>query len=342
MIREVVADGTMPPWHADAPLGHFKNDRRLTPDEKKTLLAWIDQGCPEGDPADAPAPRKFLDGWRLPREPDRVLKMNRSVQIPAAYLGGFMGMPYQYVDVGEPFAEDTWIEGVEVRPEFRAVVHHIIAFILPPGQRLQDLAREQNFGELMLGAYVPGDQPIVLPKGYAKKISKGSRVVFEMHYTPNGKAGPDRSMVGLLLAKGKPEVELTTFAVMNGRFQIPPGDPHHVVVSDHWFRDESIVVAMTPHMHVRGKSFKYELVTKEGGKEKRNLLLNVPKYDFNWQVSYEPTTPITVPAGARLECTAVYDNSANNPFNPDPTKRVRWGQQTYEEMMIGFIEFYRK
>lgn len=343
MIREVVSDGTMPPWHADAPLGHFKNDRRLTPDEKKTLLAWIDQGCPEGNPADGPEPRQFLDGWRLPRPPEMVLKMNKPVQIPASYLGGLMGMPYQYVLAGEPFKEDTWIEGVEVRPEYRAVVHHIIAFILPQGRNLQDLARENNFGELMLGAYVPGDQPIVLPKGYAKKIPKGCRVLFEMHYTPNGKAGKDQSMAGILIRRTPPEQEVTSFAIMNGRFQIPPGDPHHEVKSVYTFPQESVVLSLSPHMHVRGKAFKYELITPgPDGKDKREVLLNVPKYDFNWQVSYELTKPLTVPAGARIECTAVYDNSAGNPFNPDPTRRVRWGQQTYEEMMIGFVEFYRK
>jgi thiol-disulfide isomerase/thioredoxin len=343
MIREVVSDGTMPPWQADAPLGHFRNDRRLTPDEKKTLLAWIDQGCPEGNPADGPEPRHFLDGWRLPRQPELVLKMNKPVHVPAAYLGGFMGMPYQYVPAGDPFPEDTWIEGVEVRPEFRAVVHHVIAFMIPRGQTLHDLAREQNFGELILGAYVPGDQPVVLPKGFAKKIPKGSQILFEVHYTPNGRAGKDQSMVGLLLAKGKPEHEVTSIAIQNKRFQIPPGDPHHVVTSVHEFPDESVLLSMSPHMHLRGKSFKYELVTSEkGGQEKREVLLNVPKYDFNWQVSYELATPITLPAGSRIECTAVFDNSAQNPFNPDPTKRVRWGNQTYEEMMIGFAGYYRK
>ena len=343
MIREVVSDGTMPPWHADAPFGHFKNDRRLSPDEKATLLAWVDQGCPEGDPAEAPEPRKFLDGWRLPRQPELVLKMNKPVHVPAAYLGGLMGMPYQYVLAGDPFPEDTWIEGVEVRPEYRAVVHHIIAFIIPPGRSLQDLAREQNFGELILGAYVPGDRPAVLPKGYAKKIPKGSHVLFEMHYTPNGRAGKDQSMAGILVAKGKPEHEVTSIAIMNGRFQIPPGDPNHVVRSVHEFPDESVLLSLTPHMHVRGKSFKYELVTVDANRmERREVLLNVPKYDFNWQVAYEPAKAVPLPAGSRIECTAVYDNSAANPFNPDPTKRVRWGNQTYEEMMIGFAEYYRK
>ncbi len=342
-IREVVSNGTMPPWHADAPLGHFKNDRRLTPEEKTTLLAWIDQGCPEGNPADAPEAREFLTGWRLPRPPEMVLKINKPIPIPAAYLGGLMGMPYQYVIAGEPFAEDTWIEGVEVRPEYRAVVHHIIAFILPPGQTLHDLARQTNFGELMLGAYVPGDQPTLMSQGYAKKIPKGCRVLFEMHYTPNGKAGKDQSMVGVLVSKTPPKHEVSSIAIMNGKFIIPPGDSNHPVKSVHVFPEETVLLSLAPHMHVRGKSFRFELVTTgPDRKEKREVLLNVPKYDFNWQVSFELATPVTVRAGGRVECVATYDNSTANPLNPDPSKRVKWGQQTYEEMMIGFAEYYKK
>ncbi|HEY2784710.1 MAG TPA: redoxin domain-containing protein [Fimbriiglobus sp.] len=343
MIQEVVTNGTMPPWHADAPLGHFKNDRRLSPDEKAMLLAWIERGCPEGNPADAPEPRPFVTGWRLPRTPELVLKMNKPITVPAQYLGGLIGMPYQYVLAGDPFPEDTWIEGVEVRPEYRAVVHHIIAFILPPGQTLHDLARETNFGELMLGAYVPGDQPTVLPKGYAKKIPKGCRVLFEMHYTPNGKAGKDRSMVGVLVSKTPPKHEVSSIAVMNHRFNIPPGAANYRVKSVQEFPEESVILSLTPHMHLRGKSFRFELVTPgPGGKETRQTLLNVPKYDFNWQVQYELAEPVTIPAGGRVECFATYDNSTGNPFNPDPAKRVRWGNQTYEEMMIGFVEYYRK
>jgi thiol-disulfide isomerase/thioredoxin len=339
MIREVVADGVMPPWHADAPPGHFKNDRRLTPAEKKTLLAWIDQGCPEGDPADAPPPPKFLTGWRLGREPDEVLRMAKPVDVPANSLLG-LGMMYQYVRVGEPFAEDKWVTAVEVRPEYRAVVHHIIAFILPPGATLRDIAGP-DFGAHILGAYVPGDQPIIAPPGMARRISKGSQIIFEVHYTPNGVPGKDQSMVGLVYAKGPPEKELYNLSVMNGRFQIPPGAEAHEVQSVHVFPEESTLLLLTPHMHLRGKAFKYELVTVgPNRREQREVILNVPKYDFNWQASYEFAKPMTVPAGAKLICTAVYDNSAKNPVNPDPSKRIRWGRQTWDEMMIGFVMYH--
>jgi peroxiredoxin len=337
MIREVVADDVMPPWHADAPRGHFKNDRRLSADDKATLLAWIDQGCPEGSAKDLPQPRTFLDGWRLPREPDEVLRMKKPFPVPAnSFLG--IGVPYQYVPVGEPFAEDKWIEAVEVRPEYRAVVHHIICFILPPGGTLFDLAGA-DFGRHMLGAYVPGDAPVILPKDHARKIAKGSQLIFEVHYTPNGKAGKDSSMVGICYAKGPPKHEIHNWSIMNGKFRIPPGADNHEVKSKFTFAKDSRLFIMTPHMHVRGKAFKYELVAPDGTRE---VLLNVPKYDFNWQANYELAKPRDIPAGSRIECTAWYDNSAKNPTNPDPAATVRWGNQTWQEMMIGFVVYTEK
>src|SRR5262249_13204423 len=153
------------------------NDRRLTPEQKSTLLAWVDQGCPEGDPRDAPEPRTFKAGWRLGREPDIVLTMNKAVDVPAQFLLGIAGMPYQYVPAGEPFKEDIWVQGIEVRPDFRSALHHVIAFVVPPGQTMLDVAGPE-FGTHVLGAYVPGDQPIIFPPGVAKKIAKGSQIVF--------------------------------------------------------------------------------------------------------------------------------------------------------------------
>jgi thiol-disulfide isomerase/thioredoxin len=336
MIREVVADDVMPPWHADAPRGHFANDRRLTADEKKTLLAWVDQGCAEGDPKDGPEPRKYLDGWRLSRAPDEVIKMRDPIDVPAQTL--FKGMPYSYVEAGERFKEDKWVTGIEVRPEYRAVVHHIIVFIVPPGKSFFDLDLG-NFGQYILGGYVPGDAPIYAPANAARKIAKGSQLLFEVHYTPNGRPGRDQSMVGLLYAKDAPKIEIDSKAVMNTKFQIPAGDGNHEVKSYHRCEKETTIYGMTPHMHVRGKAFKFELVSTDGSRE---VLLNVPKYDFNWQATYTLSKPRVVPAGSTIECTAWYDNSEKNLVNPDPTKRVRWGNQTWEEMMIGFLEFSEK
>ena len=338
MIREVVADDIMPPWHADAPRGHFKNDRRLSDDEKKTLLAWVDAGCPEGDAKDAPPPIKTVQGWRLSRKPDIVLTMEKPVQVPAASLLG-MGVPYQYIWAGEAFKEDTWVTGIEVRADYRAVVHHIIAFVIPPGAEVYDIAGPE-FGRHMLGAYVPGDQPIELPEGYARKLEKGSRIIFELHYTPNGKPGNDASMIGLVTTKTPPKVEVGNVSIANYKFQLPANSTQEVK-SKQMFPKATTLVSLTPHMHYRGKAFKYELVEfGKDGKENRSLLLNVPKYDFNWQVSYDFAKPPTVPAGAWIECTATFDNTTANPFNPDPAKRVRWGNQTWEEMMIGFAMYH--
>lgn len=331
MLREVVNDDVMPPWHADAAPGHFKNDRRLSVSEKKTLLAWVDQGCPEGDTKDAPAPRKFADGWRLGREPDEVLTMPKAIKVPASG-----SMPYEYVQVGKPFAEDKWVTAIEVRPEQRAVVHHIIAFMLPPGKTMLDLMGP-DFGSYMLGAYVPGDQPVVAGPKQARKIVKGTQIIFEVHYTPNGKAVTDKSSIGLCYTKEPPDTELYCASVMNGRFRIPPGAENHEVKSEQLFPKATTLLSVTPHMHVRGKAFKYEVVTKDG---KRETILNVPKYDFNWQSTYDFATPVQMPAGAKLECTAWYDNSSKNPFNPDPKKTVRWGDMTNDEMMIGFALYH--
>ncbi|MBX9584365.1 MAG: redoxin domain-containing protein [Gemmataceae bacterium] len=335
MIREVVADGVMPPWHADAPRGHFANDRRLTAEQKKAVLDWVDAGCPEGDPKDAPPAPKYVTGWRLPQEPDLVIKMEHAVDVPGQYLFGLGGMPYQHVRSGEPFAEDTWVQAVEVRPEYRAVVHHIIVYAFPPGTKI---SKENEFSKYMLGTYVPGDQPAVLPDGWAVKIPKGTRLMFEMHYTPNGKPGRDRSMVGIVRAKNPPRYEVKGDAALEGKFVIPPGAAAHEVKAEYTFDRPATLTSLYPHMHLRGKAFRYDLVTPDG---KRETVLNVPRYDFNWQVGYHLSEPRPVPAGSKLECTAWFDNSAANPANPDPKAKVRWGDQTWEEMMIGFFSYYQ-
>lgn len=333
MIREVVADGVMPPWHADAPRGHFANDRRLSDADKKTLLSWIAQGCPEGDAKDAPPPAKFLDGWRLPRKPDMVIAMRTSVPVPPHDFG--LGLPYLYIEAETKFEEDVWVTGVDVRPEFRAAVHHVIVYIMPPGKKLNEVD-DALLQDGMLGSYVPGDMAKVYPAGIARKIAKGSRLLFEMHYTPTGKEGKDRTVAGLLLTKDKPKHEVVGAAILNPDFRIPAGEANYGVSAEKVFDRPMMLLGMAPHMHLRGKSFKYELVSADG--KKRETLLNVPKYDFNWQAFYELKEPLPVASGDKLICTAVFDNSKKNPFNPDPSKAVYWGDQTWQEMMIGFIE----
>ena len=337
MIREVVADDTMPPWHAEAPRGHFLNDRRLDDEQKKTLLAWVDQGCPEGDPKDGPAPKTFVDGWRLTKKPDLIYAMEKSIDVPAQYLYGIAAMPYQYIPAGGKFEEDTWVQEVEIRPGFRSAIHHVIAYVIPPGKSMYDVAGP-DFGKYMLCAYVPGDDAIIFPEGMAKKVPKGAQILFEIHYTPNGKPGRDQSVIGIVRSKEPPKYVSTSDAIFNEKFEIPPGDANHEVVARRRFKDEVMLTALTPHMHLRGKAFKYELLDGETGKTE--TLLSVPKYDFNWQVAYMLAKPRRIPAKSVITCTAVYDNSDKNPVNPNPKDKIRWGEQTWEEMMIGFVEYY--
>ena len=337
MIREVVSEGVMPPWHADAKPGHFVNDRRLSAADKQALLDWIDADCPEGDAADHPAPKAQVNGWRLGREPDLIVSMKKPVTVPAQFMMGAVGMPYQYIPGDAEFPEDTWVTGVEVRADYRQAIHHIIVYTIPKGAKLRELARDDGFSRHMLAAYVPGDDATLYPAGLAKKIPAGASLLFEVHYTPNGKSGVDVSRVGLLTSKTPPRREVKSFAAAYPRLNIPAGEANYTATAKPFVFDEDVTLyAMTPHMHLRGKAFRYELVLPTG---ERETLLNVPHYDFNWQTAYELKAPRKLPKGSKIVCTAWYDNSTGNPANPDPTKTVKWGQQTYEEMMLGFFEY---
>lgn len=340
-IREVVTEGIMPPWNADPQHGTFVNDRRLAPEDKQALLTWIDLGCPEGNKADLPEPAKYAVGWNI-GEPDVVMLMNEEIKVPAQAPPG--GVPYKRVLVGKPFAEERWVKAAEVRPDNRGVVHHILVYILKPGQNVSILGDVNNpqllFSGLkdypkILAGYVPGDHFYQLPEGEAKHIPKGSQLVFEIHYTPNGKAGADRSKLGLIFTKTKPQVILQGDSAVNFLFRIPPGAEAHRVEAEFYFDQTVYLRQMNPHMHARGKSFEYRLRSPDG---KEEVLLKVPKFDFNWQLGYMLKEPKLIPKGSRLICIAYFDNSMGNPNNPDPTKRVRWGDQTWDEMMLGFFE----
>ena len=340
-IREVVTEGIMPPWNADPKHGTFANDRRLSVEDKQDLLSWIDQGCPEGNKADLPEPTKYTLGWNI-GEPDLVMMMNEEVTVPAQSPRG--GIPYKRVKVGKPFTEERWVRAAEVRPDNRGVVHHILVYILKPGQDISILGDVRNpqllFSGLkdypkILAAYVPGDHFYQVHEGGAKHIPKGSQLVFEIHYTPNGKAGTDRSKIGLSFLSTKPEVISQTDAAVNFTFLIPPGEAAYRVVADFYFDHAVMLKQMNPHMHSRGKSFEYRLRTPDG---KEEVLLKVPKYDFNWQLGYMLKEPKLIPKGSKIICIAYFDNSKGNPNNPDPTKRIGWGDQSWDEMMLGFFE----
>lgn len=328
MIREVVTDGRMPPWHADPRFGAFSNDRSLTSAERETFLAWIEQGCPKGDDKDLPPPAPRLEAWSI-GEPDVILTMERPFTVPARAPKG--GIPYQHIVVPTNFGEDVWVQAAEARPGNRAVVHHVLAFIRSPESGLE------NPEDKVLVGHAPGDQPLVLPPGVAMRIPKGADLLFQMHYTANGVEQTDRSSVGLVFAKQPPEHIAYTRTINNLDFAIPPGANNYVVHSAFTFPSNATILSLMPHMHLRGKSFQYELTYPNGRSE---IILSVPKYDFSWQSTYRLTTPLQVPAGTKVECTGTFDNSADNPNNPDPTQEVRWGDQTWEEMMGGLMTYY--
>jgi peroxiredoxin len=331
MIKEVVSDRRMPPWHADPKYGHFSNDRRLSDADRDTLLDWIKQGCPRGDDNDLPEKKEFATAeWRIGK-PDAVFTMEKEFKVIAKAPKG--GIPYQYFGVETNFDEDKWIQAAEARPGNYAVVHHIVVYVKGPefGKH-----KEDGPGEGMLVPYAPGDMPAIYPDGAAKKIPKGSTIIFQMHYTPNGTEQADRSSVALIFAKKPPEHEVRTRAVMQKDFVIPAGEDNHKVISSARLKEDSLVVSLLPHMHLRGKDFEYRVTYPDG---KEETILSVPKYDFNWQASYRFEKPLALPAGTRIECTAHFDNSNNNPNNPNPDQAVKWGDQTWQEMMIGFVDY---
>ena len=333
-IREVIDEGRMPPWHADPRFGKWSNDRRLTTGEKQTLKAWLDADMPRGDDRDLPPPLKFSADWKIGK-PDVVLEMPRPFKVPAETPRG--GVPYKYFSVQTNFKEDRWVERAEARPGATAVVHHILVFIMPPGK----LFRPDKPGSTLCGM-APGDLPMILRPGFAKRVPAGSKLLFQMHYTPNGKAAEDRSSVGLIFAKKPPRHEVLTFPILNEWFlsrwlSIPAGAENHELEASHTWKENVRIIHFFPHMHLRGKDFVFEAVGPDGKKE---VLLSVPKYDFNWQSIYRAEKAVAMPKGSKLRCVGHFDNSKKNPSNPDPTQRVYWGDQTWQEMLVGWVDYY--
>lgn len=328
MIEEVVREQRMPPWHADSRHGKFANDRSLTKQEKELIYTWVKNGSPEGNPEDLPQPLEFVSGWQLPREPDAVFEMaDKPFQI--ASNAGPRGIPYQRFWVEPNFEEDKWVIGAEARPGNRAVVHHIIVYVHPHGKG----TREHEF----FCAYVPGLRLQQFSPGVAKKIPAGSALRFEMHYTPIGSPQEDLSSVGFLFTDpSKVTHEVRTLHVANGRFELKPFQDDQVVTATSKKSPITLqLLSMSPHMHLRGKAFQYEAIFPDGSQE---ILLNVPHYDFNWQTQYRLAEPREIPAGTKLFCSATFDNSDKNLANPDPSATVRWGDQSWDEMMLGYYD----
>jgi peroxiredoxin len=327
MIKEVTTQRRMPPWHADARFGHFANDRHLSADEIDTLTAWVDSGMARGDEKTLPKPMVWPKGW-VHGQPDLVLTMPEEFEVPA---DGVVEYKNWYIDTN--FAEDRWVTIAEARPGTPSVVHHIVAYIIREGQR-GPVGPDGTIAILV--GWAPGDLGLVCPPDTAMRVPKGARLRLEMHYTPNGKITKDRSSIGLTFAKTPPKHEMLISEFANTSFVVPPQDPHFKAEASFRFRADARVLSFAPHMHWRGKDYRYEVIYPDG---KRETLLSVPRWDFNWQNVYRFAEPLKMPKGARLHAVAHWDNSANNPLNPDPAKSAPFGLQTWEEMMVGFVAY---
>ncbi|MBS1812516.1 MAG: DUF3471 domain-containing protein, partial [Acidobacteria bacterium] len=375
-IKEKVANRTMPPWHADPHFGQFANDRSLSQKEIDTIVAWVDGGAKEGNPKDMPAAPTFVDGWSIGK-PDMIIKVPEYT-----YKAG--ADEYQYYDVATNFKEDMYVQFAEARPGNRKIVHHILAFIQPPGgmnlvglsneernKRMDVMLKNPNSpfyrdgflmrlkpeqpvmddgcdpngrrgggGDNILTGYAPGHNADIFAPGTGRKIPAGSIIRFQMHYSNqtlgSNAVEKDESVIGLIFAKEPPKKLVTTNSVGNILFKIPAGAENHKVTACRTIKRDTTVYALLPHMHLRGKSMRYDVYYPNG---KSETLLNVPKYDFGWQTNYVLKEPKHLPAGSRIMVTAYFDNSKNNKFNPDPTKDIRYGEPTYDEMMLGFMDF---
>jgi mono/diheme cytochrome c family protein len=337
-IKDKVANRVMPPWLADPAYGHFSNDRRLSQKQIDTIVAWVDAGAPEGDQKDLPPLPKFTEGWTI-GQPDAVVSLPEEIPVPAEGT-----IPYLYIKVPTHFTEDKWVQAAEIRAGNRSVVHHVIVFVQDPDGKTDAAVDSSPKGKTQareghgykLVGFAPGEQPKTFPDGMAKLVKAGSNFIFQLHYTTNGQAAKDKSYVGLIFAKQPVRKNVETGTATNAKFVIPAGDSDYEVKSSWTAKEDVRILDLMPHMHFRGKDFTYTAVYPDGASE---VLLKVPHYDFNWQLVYNLNKPVVLPKGSRLDCVAHFDNSAGNKYNPDPTKEVRWGDQTWEEMMIGWFDY---
>jgi hypothetical protein len=360
-IRTATGRRSMPPWFAVPGIGHFANDPSLTAEQIATLAAWAEAQAPEGDPRDAPAGAKWAESWTIP-QPDLIVKMAKGVELAAQG-----DVDYTYEIVPTHFAEDRWVQSVEVLPSLRANVHHAVVYVRPPGSNWlrhapigapftaetlsdpQDRRGADWTDADVLLVYAPGSSPDEWPATMAKFVPAGADLVFQMHYTTNGRAGIDETRVGMTFAKKEPVHRVLTLQLTNDHFVIPPGAPDYRVEARGTLPNDALLLSFFPHMHLRGKRFEYNLLSYEAAEGKNpktgpfgprprvETLLRV-NYHFHWQMSYRLAEPRLLKAGSELQAIAWYDNSRENPHNPDPDRAVRWGDQTYDEMMVGFFD----
>jgi hypothetical protein len=338
-IREQVLARKMPPWFADPAYGHFANDRSLSEKDIDTLAAWVTAGARAGNVADAPPPRTWPRGWNI-GTPDAVFEMPHAFAVPAKGA-----VDYQYLILPTRFTEDRWVQKVEVRPGNRSSVHHAVVYIREPGSKWLEGKPSQTAFSVPLATgfttsdilmvYTPGNGFDEWKPGVAKRIKAGSDIVLQMHYTASGQAIEDRTRVGIVFAKEPPKQAVLSLQMGNDRFVIPPGDSNYRVRVSGTLPNDALLISMFPHMHLRGKGFEYLITGPNGHVE---TLLKINHYDFQWQLNYRLAKPRPIKAGTRLEWVGYFDNSSNNPNNPDPTAEIRYGEQSWQEMMIGFFD----
>jgi mono/diheme cytochrome c family protein len=345
-IADAVTSGKMPPWFADRNVGKFADDPSLTDQEISTLASWADAGAPAGDPHDAPPPRAWAGGWNIP-QPDDIVQMPAPVTIPAQGE-----IEYTYEIVPTDFKSDKWVQMSQILPSSPQYVHHAVVYIRPPDSKwlrgapvsvpftASTFNNEKDMHDAhwtdsdILLVYAPGSSPDMWPPTMAKFIPAGSDLVFQIHYTTNGRSGSDQSSIGLIFSKSPPPQRVLTLQLTNDSFEIPPGAGDYRVEVHGSLPNDATLLSFFPHMHLRGKRFEYNIVHKDGSIEP---LLRV-NYDFHFQLSYRLAEPRPLKAGTILQAVAWYDNSAKNEHNPDPKKTVRWGDQTTDEMMVGFFD----
>ena len=349
-IKHNVTEHIMPPWFADPCCGHFSNDPSLTAQEISTLAAWADAGAAAGNPCDAPPARHWATGWIIP-QPDDVITMPAPVSLPATG-----DVEYTYEIVPTHFTKDEWVQLSEIRPSSRANVHHAVVYVRPPNSKwlahapvgvpftASTLTNPQDRRDAkwtdadILLVYAPGSSPDNWPAGMAKFIPAGSDLVFQMHYITKGRAAADQTSIGLVFAKQPPAQRVLTLQLTNDWFVIPPEDPDYRAEVHGTIPNDCLLLSFFPHMHLRGKQFEYNIVHPNGTPTGAVETLLRVHYNFYWQLSYRLAQPLFLKAGTELQAVGWFDNSKSNPHNPDPTVAVRWGDQTYDEMMVGFFD----